>query len=401
MSDPTDLSKHNTPHPFTRIPHELAHATVLGAGAWGTALASALQRSGVATTLWTRRADQAAQINVTHHTDALHGTALPPALRATQDLHAATRATPLIIFAVPASATRELARQLTGTLGSGTLVLSASKGFERETGAFMTQVLDEALGRDILSGVITGPSFAGEVARGEPTLLTLAMAALNPAHPRHGLARRQADALARVLAQVAIRVETTADVIGAQVGGALKNQIAIACGMAMGLGLGENARAGILTRGLDDMCRLTLALGGRADTLLGSCGVGDLFLTASSQQSRNTRLGMRLGAGECTSDMKPDALAEGAISAQTVAVLERALDIRLDLAATVRAVLAGVRTPAQALADLLEPKCPLRTLPRPHANPTAQIALRTRLRPAEPDTHSATPMPTPREQRHA
>lgn len=364
MTDPNDPPKtHSLFTRSPRVPFAYSRAAVLGAGAWGTALAGALQRAGLATTLWMRDADRADRLNATHRSDALPGILLPATLNATADLAAATRQARILILAVPAAATRELARRLTGTLVPGSLVLSASKGFEPETGAFMTEVLDDALGGRSLTGALTGPSFAIEVARGEPTLLTLAMAALDPAHPQRRLARRQADVLTRALAQAAIRLDTSADAIGAQVGGALKNQIAIACGMATALGLGENARAGILSRGLDDMRRLTHALGGQPDTLLGSCGVGDLFLTAASAQSRNTRLGMRLAAGHA--DTERHELTEGATSARTVAVLEQRLGIRLELAAAVRDALDGVRTPAQALAGLLEPQPRRRVQPRP------------------------------------
>lgn len=384
MFEPNDPPK---THPLStlspRVPFAFGRAAVLGAGAWGTALAGALHRAGLATALWMRDAERADRLNATHRSDALPGIALPAALNATADLAAATRNAPILILAVPAAATRGLARRLAGTLAPGTLVLSASKGFEPETGAFMTEVLDDALGGHVLTGALTGPSFAGEVARGEATLLTLAMAALAPAHPQRRLAQRQADALTRALAQAAIRLDSSADTVGAQVGGALKNQIAIACGMATALGLGENARAGILTRGLDDMRRLTCALGGQPDTLLGSCGVGDLFLTAASAQSRNTRLGMRLAAGHA--DTERHELTEGAISARTVAVLEQRLGIRLELAAAVRDALDGVRTPAQALAGLLEPQPRPRVKPRPDAAASAPAAapLPALLRPQE------------------
>lgn len=355
MSDPTELPKPARPLAFPRVPHTLRRAAVLGAGAWGTALACALQRAGIATRLWSRRADSATEINTLHHCRALSGVSLPHGLHATSVLAEAVSEAELVILAVPASATRPLAARLAGSLLPGVLVLSASKGFERDTGALMTAVLDDELGYGPLTGVITGPSFAAEVAQGHPTVLTLALGALAPAHPRLATARRVTDALVRALAQAGIRVEISADVVGAQVGGALKNQIAIACGMATGLNLGENARAGIVTRGLDDMRRLTQALGGQTETLLGSCGVGDLFLTAASSQSRNTRLGMQLGKGHTLATLAQTELAEGIHSARTVATLERDLDIRLDVAAAIRDVLDGVQSPAEAVSSLLAP----------------------------------------------
>lgn len=349
----------STPHPtpLTHLPPALDRAAVLGAGAWGSALAAALQNAGINTRLWARAPERANLVNTAHRSAALPGIALPETLMATSDLAQATRGAQLVLIAVPASATRALAERLAGQLDPGTLVLSASKGFEQETGALMTQVLDDALGVEVHTGVLTGPSFAIEVARGAPTLLTLALSALDTGHPQHRRAQRQVKALARCLSSVSIRLETTSDVIGAQIGGALKNQIAIACGMATALGLGENARAGILTRGLDDMRRLTRALGGHPETLLGSCGVGDLFLTAASRQSRNTRLGMALVTR--AHDTPINELSEGAVSARTVAQLESRLSLRLELAHTVRCVLDGHQTPAQALAALLDPHRPV------------------------------------------
>lgn len=374
------LPEHNSPLPFHRAPLTLHHAAVIGAGAWGTALASALQRAGVSTTLWARRSDTVAHLDATRRAEALPDHVLPPALQVTDDLATAVRGAQLVILAVPAVATRDLARRLRDRLDARTLVLSASKGFEHESGAFMTQVLDEALGQNRLTGVLTGPSFAAGVARSEPTLLTLAMAALAPSHPQHRLALRYADALTLTLPRVAIQVETTSDVIGAQVGGALKNQIAIACGMAMALGMGENARAGILTRGLEDMRRLILALGGRPETLLGSCGVGDLFLTAASRQSRNTRLGMRLASGQSASRIDRNELTEGAYSAHAVSLLEQQYGLHLALSSAVRDVLDGVRAPAQALTDLLESQA-------------APLPLSRSGTLAEPPPASATPLP--------
>lgn len=376
MFEPADPSQLPVARPLVCVSQLLARAAVLGAGAWGTALATALQRAGVSTKLWARRPDRARHLIATRRTDVLPGIVLPADLRVSHDLAATVEDAQLVLFAVPASATRELARRVTGLLAPHTLVLSASKGFEPESGDFMTEVLDGMLGRSVYTGVLSGPSFALGVARGEPTLLTLAISALDPVHPKRRLVQRQADALARALARANLRVESTPDVVGAQVGGALKNQIAIACGMATALGLGENARAGILSRGLDDMRRLTVALGGRVETLLGSCGVGDLFLTAASPHSRNTRLGMRLGGGLSGFDSKQGELAEGAHSARTVAHIENRLGIRLDLAAALRDVLDGVRTPAEALAVLLEPHTHAQPCPRLQTSPDLPALLR-------------------------
>jgi glycerol-3-phosphate dehydrogenase (NAD(P)+) len=167
-----------------------------------------------------------------------------------------------------------------------------------------------------------------------------------------------ASGLMQQLACAGITLELTSDAIGAQVGGALKNMIAIACGMAMAQGMGENARAGIVTRGIDDMRRLTLAMGGRIETLLGSSGVGDLFLTAASGRSRNTRLGMRLGQPGAVGAGEAAELAEGAVSVMSVQILERELGLRLNVAAAVRAVLQQRLSAGEALQWLLHDSVP-------------------------------------------
>lgn len=357
MSDLTKGFNTNAPAPAPQRPPSLAGAAVLGAGAWGTALACALQRGGVPTRLWARRPDVAAAIQTCHrHPHCLTGIALPPALGASADLAHALSGAALVVLAVPSAATRDIARQAARMMTAGTVVLTASKGIEQGSGALMTRVLDEELGSAVLTGSIGGPSFADEVACGKSTLLTLAMPALERFHPRNKEARSIVDSLQLQLAKAGVTLELTRDVVGAQVGGALKNMIAIACGMAVAQGMGENARAGIITRGLEDMRRLTLAMGGSLETLFGCSGVGDLFLTAASEHSRNTRLGMRLGRPGAVADV--DELAEGAVSARSVEVLERKYGLRLNVAAAVRAVLQQQAAPEQALHRLLHESAP-------------------------------------------
>lgn len=337
----------------------LSCAAVLGAGAWGTALASALQRAGIPTWLWARRQNVAEAIHAgNRHPDCLPGIDLPSGLGATHDIAHALQGAQLVILAVPSAATRAIARRAARLIAPGTTVLTASKGIEQDSGKLMVRVLDEELGHAVVTGSIGGPSFADEVAAGRPTLLTLAMPALARTHARHADAHRIAGGLMQQLARIGVTLEPTADVIGAQVGGALKNMIAIACGMAMAQGMGENARAGIVTRGLDDMRRLTQAMGGRVETLLGSSGVGDLFLTAASGRSRNTRLGMRLGQPGAVAAGEAGELAEGAVSVMSVQVLERELGLRLNVAAAVRDVLLQRLPAGQALQRLLHDSVP-------------------------------------------
>ncbi len=366
----------------------LSCAAVLGAGAWGTALATALQRAGIPTWLWARRQDVAEAIhNGNRHPDCLPGIDLPSGLAATHDMAHALQGAQLVILAVPSAATRTIARQAARLMTSGTTVLTASKGIEQDSGALMVRVLDEELGHTMLTGSIGGPSFADEVAEGKPTLLTLAMPALARTHARQRDAHRIAGGLTQQLARIGVTLEPTPDAIGAQVGGALKNMIAIACGMAMAQGMGENARAGIVTRGLDDMRRLTQALGGRVETLLGSSGMGDLFLTAASGRSRNTRLGMRLGQPGGMAAGEAGELAEGAVSVMSVQILERELGLRLNVAAAVRDVLQQRLPAAEALQRLLHDSVPdvqpsVVRMPRPRTFKPATGRGRDAVRPA-------------------
>ena len=327
---------------------------VLGAGAWGTALACALRRGGLTVRMWARRPDLthaiATQARNPRHLPDLP---LPEGLQASSQMAEVLDGVGVVFMAVPSVALRGVARAAAPLLQRRAVVLAACKGIERDSGALMTQVLQQELRPDALIGAIGGPSFAHEVVRGQQAALTLGLPALRLRGAvdvqRH--AQRTLDALRAAFAQGQVQIEATDDAIGVQIGGALKNMIAIACGMAMTCELGENARAALLTRGLQDMRALTLALGGRPETLLTSAGAGDLFLTASSAQSRNTRLGMRLGRGEQAEH--GDELAEGAISSQSVQSLEQRLGLRLQIAGAVRDVLARRRTADEALLRVL------------------------------------------------
>ncbi len=360
-----DLPHHGV-DPQAGLPPRIA---VIGAGAWGTALAAALQRGGSQVTLWARRPDlvhalQTQSSNPRH----LPGIVLPPGLRATTALAEALAGARLVVLALPSAALRETAQRVAPLLAPDTVVLTACKGFERQSGALPIDVLRECCDGDPLLGVLSGPSFADEVARGLPTRLTLAMPALQPSHAQARHARAFALGLRRQLAEAAIMLDLTEDAVAAQVGGAMKNIVAIASGMAMAQDLGENARAAIVTLGLDDMRRLTRALGGRSQTLLSSCGVGDLFLTVASTRSRNTRLGLRLGRGDGLDASAATAafgeLAEGAIAAFSVQALERRHGLRLHVAACVRDVLLRHASVPQALARLLRDS-PAQALPEP------------------------------------
>ncbi|MDE2394122.1 MAG: NAD(P)H-dependent glycerol-3-phosphate dehydrogenase [Burkholderiales bacterium] len=314
-------------------------------------MAAALRRSGCEVSMWTRRFELSESIR-RHRLNSRHlpGIGLPAGLRATTELDVAIEGAQGVIVAVPSSAVRETVRAAAALIRA-LPVLVASKGVERRSGALMTQVVHAECGEDTPAGVISGPSFADEVARGLPTRLTLAYDTLEGApSPRAGAL---AIALRRALGSIGIGLEFESDAIGVQVAGALKNVVAVACGMARALELGENARAAIVSRGLVDMRRLTLALGGDAATLWASSGAGDLFLTAGSTSSRNTRAGMRLARGGEAHGCGE--LAEGLVSCEALRVLEGRLGLDLQVARAVREVLAGQ---AEARSAVLRLICP-------------------------------------------
>ncbi len=302
---------------------------IVGGGAWGTALAAAVRRAGCAATLWARESDVVEAINTRHeNTGYLAGIALDPGIRATADLAEAADADVLLLSA-PAQHTRDVIRDLAPALRPGTPVVICAKGIERESGALMSEVVAETLpGAPV--AVLSGPSFAAEVARDLPTAVTLAAADM-------ALAER----LAVMIGSTNFRPYHGNDPIGAQIGGALKNVIAIACGIAKGRGLGDNTGAALITRGLAEMARLGAALGARRETLMGLSGLGDLVLTCTHEQSRNFTLGIAVGQGSFLDDYLAGRMtvAEGVASAQAAVVLAARHGVELPIAGAVDAVL--------------------------------------------------------------
>jgi glycerol-3-phosphate dehydrogenase (NAD(P)+) len=308
----------------------MQRVTVVGAGAWGTALAAVIRATGRTVTLWAREAEVAAAINAGHENAAfLPGIPLDPEIRATDDLAAAVQGAMLLVLATPAQFVRRTALRLAPVLAPAVPVLLVAKGIEQGSGALMTEVLAETLpGAPV--AVLSGPTFAAEVARGLPTAVTVASA--DPA-----LAER----IAQRLGSARFRPYVSADPVGVEIGGAVKNVIAIACGIVSGRGLGENARAALITRGLAEMVRLAVAKGGRRETLMGLAGLGDLTLTCNAMQSRNFSLGAALGAGRALAGVLAErrSVAEGVETAPAVAALARRLGIDMPIVDAVDAIL--------------------------------------------------------------
>ena len=325
---------------------------VLGAGAWGTAVAmSAAQHpAGHAVTLWARNAAQAAQMQTQRHNARyLPGITLPPSLTlAHGDFAALWTGADLVIVATPMAALRGMLQALHGCAAP---VAWLCKGFEAvPAGAdpasfgLLAHEIQAQIAPDLIAGVFSGPSFAQEVALGQPT----ALVAASP----HAQVR---DALVSAFHSPSVRVYANEDIVGVEVGGAVKNVLAIATGLCDGLALGLNARAALITRGLAEMTRLGLALGARPDTFMGLSGLGDLVLTATGDLSRNRRVGMLLAEGK-TLPQAVESLghvAEGVYSARTVAQRATQLGVDMPITRAVVALLDGQLTPADAVVTLM------------------------------------------------
>ncbi|HWF76582.1 MAG TPA: NAD(P)H-dependent glycerol-3-phosphate dehydrogenase [Caulobacteraceae bacterium] len=321
-------------------------AGVIGGGAWGTALAQVAARAGLATLLWARETEVVLEVNATHENRLfLPGAPLDPAIRATGDL-AALAPCDVIFAVVPAQHLRgvlqRFAQQLRERPVAPPVVLCA-KGIEQGSLKLMNEVLAETLPQ-ASPAVLSGPSFAAEVARGLPTAITLAT-------PDEALGRR----LAEAIATPTFRPYLSPDMIGAEAGGAIKNVLAIACGVVEGRGLGRSAHAALVTRGFAELTRLAMALGGRAETVAGLCGLGDLVLTCSSSQSRNMSLGIALGRGASLAGALAGKLsvAEGVASAPAVRALAARLGVETPISDAVAAILAGETGVDAAIAGLL------------------------------------------------
>lgn len=295
---------------------------VVGAGAWGTALANAMARAGRAVTLWDREADVVARLRTRRESPHLPGARIEDRVRPTGDLADAVQAA-AVLLVVPAQAARMAATAMRPHLRPATPVITCAKGIERGSGRFMTEVLAEAL-PDCVPAILSGPSFAADVAHGLPTAVTLAAA--EPAMAR---------ALAAACGSATFRPYHTTDVRGVEIGGAAKNVLAIAAGIVAGRRLGASAAAALTTRGFAELVRFGRAFGARGETLTGLSGLGDLMLTCSTPQSRNFSFGIALGEGRPAEDK----LAEGAFTASVLVEMAAAKAVEMPVAAAVAAVL--------------------------------------------------------------
>jgi len=317
---------------------------VLGCGSWGTALAALLVRNGTPARLWGRKPQALADMAATHRNRRyLPEVELPPALECTGDLALALQGVTIALIVVPSHAFASMLAELVPLLGEDTAVAWATKGFEPGTGRFLHElVAAQCPGRR--AAVVTGPSFAREVAAGLPSAVTV-----------HSDDARFAEHLAGLLHAPNLRAYSGADVLGAELGGAMKNVLAVATGIADGMELGLNARAGLITRGMNEMLRLGVALGAQPETLIGLSGLGDLVLTCTGDLSRNRRLGLALGRGVSMDEALREIgqVVEGVLTTNEVMRLASRHGLDLPISAAVHSVLHGAATPVDALRTLM------------------------------------------------
>ena len=323
----------------------MQRVTVLGGGGWGTALAVHLARLGKDVTLWARDAALVAELTATRmNRTYLAGVELPESIRLTADLADALRRAACVVSAVPSHGTRDVIRRARPLLARDTIVVSATKGLEVETLLRMSEVLGQELEAGQPITVLSGPSFSLELAREAPTAVAVA-----------GRSQAAVAAVQREFRARYFRLYATDDVVGVEIGGALKNVIAIAAGAAESLGLGDNARSALITRGLAETSRLASAVGGRRETLAGLSGLGDLVLTCTGRLSRNRSVGIELGRGrrlpEILAEMKT--VAEGIRTTGAALALGARHGVELPIASQMADVLAGRKAPRQAVEELM------------------------------------------------
>lgn len=318
---------------------------VLGSGSWGTALAVHLAHTGHEVRLWARDATLAASMSATRENSTyLPGITLPSSLAPTNDLAAALDDAQFVVVAVPSHGMRDVARKASAHLAGGSVIVSATKGLEENSLLRMSEVLRQELPSAGEIVVLSGPSFASELARNFPTAVVAA-----------GDSAAIVEAVMAHFRSPALRLYGSADVVGVELGGALKNVIAIAAGVVEGLGLGHNALAALITRGLAELSRLAVALGAQRETLAGLAGLGDLVLTCTGDLSRNRRVGLALARGETLDQILASTkmVAEGVRTTEAALALASKHGIELPIAQAMSDVLGGRTDPQTAIRNLM------------------------------------------------
>ncbi|MEO5569191.1 MAG: NAD(P)H-dependent glycerol-3-phosphate dehydrogenase [Gemmatimonadaceae bacterium] len=317
---------------------------VVGGGAWGTALAHVLGTNGHEVMLWAREPEVVAAVNARHeNTMFLAGAPLSPAVKATADMAAAIRGATIVVYAAPSSHLRTIARSANAYVGADAIIGVATKGIEEGTLALMTDVIAaEHPQRPVVA--ISGPSFAAEVVANQPTLIVAASEDAAGSHT-----------VQQAFSNATFRVYTQRDVIGVELGGALKNVMAVATGIVEGVGLGFNSRAALITRGLAEMTRLGVALGATASTFAGLAGLGDLVLTCTGSLSRNRAIGEEIGRGASLAEALAgkQTVAEGVVTARSAAQLAAKHDVEMPIVQMVNRILFEGQTARRAVNEMM------------------------------------------------
>ncbi len=344
----------------------IRHATVIGAGAWGTSLARHLAENALTVKLWAYEAEVVEAINTNKENSVfLPGVSLPASLTATSSFTDALCDADLLLLAVPSHAMRSVIKKMQPIPSEALPIIVATKGIEEDTLKLMTQVLQELLPSNWAHGitVLTGPSFAAEVCQSKPTTVLLA-----------GQDSTLTTQLQSVFMTSSFRVYTGSDLIGAQLGGALKNVMAIAAGVVDGLNLGANARAALITRGLAEIIRLGVALGADVHTFYGLSGLGDLVLTCTGSLSRNYSVGLKLGQGESLEKIMKETItvAEGIRTTRAAMSLATQLHVEMPIVQSIHALLFEGQSARQAVEDLMSRSAKEETYRSPTESPTSE-----------------------------
>lgn len=317
---------------------------VIGAGSWGTALAILLNQNGHEVTLWSHRESEAEKIRTTHeHASKLPGIAIPETITVTSDLGAAASDRDVLVLVVPSNCVRETCEKLSPFVKEGTVIVSASKGIEESTLETMTDIVEELIPQSV-AAVLSGPSHAEEVAKGLPTTCVIG-----------ARSEQTARMLQKLFMSAVFRVYISSDMLGIELGGALKNVIALAAGIADGMGYGDNAKAALITRGIVEIGRLGMKMGGKLETFSGLTGIGDLIVTCASMHSRNRRAGILLGKGySMEAAMKEvNMVVEGVYSAKSAMKLASKYEVELPIIEQVNLILFEGKDPKEAVGNLM------------------------------------------------
>lgn len=316
---------------------------VIGAGSWGTALAILLNENGNDVTLWSHRAEEAEKVRKEREISKLPGIHIPESIAVTADLAEAVRGKKILVLVVPSKAVRETAEKMRAYVEPGTVIVSAAKGIEEGTLFTMTDIIEEVIPQ-AEAAVLSGPSHAEEVARLLPTACVIG------AHTE-----KTARFLQKLFMSAVFRVYISADMLGIELGGALKNVIALAAGIADGMGYGDNAKAALITRGIVEIARLGMKMGGRLETFSGLTGIGDLIVTCASMHSRNRRAGILMGQGKTMEEAMREVnmVVEGVYSAKAAMELAEKYDTELPIIEQVNQILFEGKDPKEAVSNLM------------------------------------------------